>query len=296
LQKEFVWEDSKHTLTAAHSGTSGALQNILAFEGAIAKPGSAVAIIFVHECEHHLAHKSAAFDAICEMVLSFFMQERRKVDTTDDVQKRYMTEKKREGNLRLLKLDLYSLKLDKYTLGEDLYSLKLDKYSLMVDAYTLGTDKFTLGTDKYTLGTDLYSLCLSKYDLRFYDTVLTNTAAPLSATGASGGGEEEQPNTYAQLVARTSESQDAMQVRPVIDRLVDQVVREAPPWRPNRSPLPAKGATIEVQWTAKDENYLKWFTAGAVKPNVTQTRRRRPGKKSASSGGRSATKSGTPNH
>jgi hypothetical protein len=84
LQNEFVWEDSKHTLPAAYSGISGALQNILAFEGAIAKPGSAVAIIFAHECEHHLAHKSAAFDAICEMVLSFFMQERRKVDTTDD--------------------------------------------------------------------------------------------------------------------------------------------------------------------------------------------------------------------
>ena len=42
---------------------------------------------------------------------------------------------------------------------------------------------------------DKYSLYLSKYDLRFYDTVLANTAAPLSATGASGGGEEE-PNTH----------------------------------------------------------------------------------------------------
>jgi hypothetical protein len=138
LQTEFVWEDSKHTLTAAHSGISGALQNILAFEGAIAKPVSAVASIFAYECEHHLAHKSAAFDAICEMVFSVFLQERRKVDTTLDDQKRFMTEKKRGEDLRLLKLDLYSLKLDKYTLGEDLYSLKLD-------AYTLGMDKYTLG-------------------------------------------------------------------------------------------------------------------------------------------------------
>jgi hypothetical protein len=38
------------------------------------------------------------------------MQERRKVDTTDDVQKWFMTEKKRGGDLRLLKPDLlYSL-------------------------------------------------------------------------------------------------------------------------------------------------------------------------------------------
>jgi hypothetical protein len=80
------------------------------------------------------------------MVLSFFMQERRKVDTTDNVQKRFVTEKKRGGNLRLLKLDLYSLNLDKCT-------LEMDKYSLMVDAYSLNLDK-------YSLGTDLYSLCL----------------------------------------------------------------------------------------------------------------------------------------
>jgi hypothetical protein len=59
------------------------------------------------------------------------------------------------------------------------------------------------------------------YDLRFYDTILANTAAPLSATGASGGGEDE-PNTHAQLVARIVEQQDAMQVRSVVDKLVDQ--------------------------------------------------------------------------
>jgi hypothetical protein len=72
------------------------------------------------------------------------MQERRKVDTTLDDQKRFLTEKKRGGSLRLLKLDLYSLKLD-------LYSLKLDKYTLGEDKYTLGEDLYSLKLDKYTL-------------------------------------------------------------------------------------------------------------------------------------------------
>jgi hypothetical protein len=34
--------------------------------------------------------------------------------------------------------------------------------------------------------------------------------------------------------------------------------------------LPAIGTSIEVQWTDQDENYLKWFTAVVVKPDVTQ--------------------------
>jgi hypothetical protein len=29
-----------------------------------------------------------------------------------------------------------------------------------------------------------------------------------------------------------------------------------------------------VQWTVRDGNYLKWFTAVVVKPNVTQTQAR----------------------
>ena len=62
----------------------------------------------------------------------------------------------------------------------------------------------------------------------------------------------------ASKVSRMAEQQDAMQVRTL----------------PNRSGLPAKGTSIEVQWTVRDENYLNWFTAVAVKPNVTQTQAR----------------------
>ena len=61
-----------------------------------------------------------------------------------------------------------------------------------------------------------------------------------------------------------------MQVRSVIDRLLDQVERGAPPSCSTRLLLPAKGTSIEVQWTVQDENCLKWFTAVVVKPDVTR--------------------------
>jgi hypothetical protein len=116
-------------------------------------------------------------------------------------------------------------------------------------------------------------------------------------------------------VARIVEQQDAMQVRSVVDRLVDQVVRASEvsrmaeqvsrmaewqqqvlrmaehqdamqvrsvvvtvmkelPEKVEKNPLPAEGISIEVQWTVQDENYLKWFTAEVVKPNVTQKQAR----------------------
>jgi hypothetical protein len=60
-----------------------------------------------------------------------------------------------------------------------------------------------------------------------------------------------------------------MQVRSVVvtvmKELLDKAVRE------NTVLLPAKGTSIEVQWTVQDGNYLKWFTAVVVKqPGVPQ--------------------------
>jgi hypothetical protein len=73
-----------------------------------------------------------------------------------------------------------------------------------------------------------------------------------------------------------------MQVRSVVDRLVDQVVSASETRRchygygavvkvmkelldkvvrENTVLHPAEGTSIEVQWTEQDENYLKWFTA-----------------------------------
>ena len=40
--------------------------------------------------------------------------------------------------------------------------------------------------------------------------------------------------------------------------------------RENTVLLPTEGTSIEVQWTDQDENYLKWFTAVVVKPDVTR--------------------------
>jgi hypothetical protein len=52
----------------------------------------------------------------------------------------------------------------------------------------------------------------------------------------------------ASEVSRMAEKQDAMQVRSVVDRLLDKI---------EKNPLPAEGISIEVQWTVQDENHLK---------------------------------------
>jgi hypothetical protein len=193
VMKEWDLEDSKYDLKLAYKGLSIGLWNVVEFEAQEAAEGSPIALIWAHEEQYTLAHKSAGFDAIAEMAISYLVPVRRPVDITAEDQQRYMTKCARGGTLPGLGLDkwtlgtdlysllldryslgtdLYSLELDKYSLGTDLYSLELDKYSLgtdlyslLLDKYSLGTDLYSLGLDKYSLGTDLYSLLLDKYSL-----------------------------------------------------------------------------------------------------------------------------------
>jgi hypothetical protein len=111
------------------------------------------------------------------------------------------------------------------------------------------------------------------------------------------GASEEEPNTHAQLVSMMAEQLDAMdagQVRDgqaagpscgrtaLVSRMPEQqdamqdagAVRDegaAGCWTKlcakTGASLPAKGTSIEVQWSVRDENYLKWFTAVVVKPS-----------------------------
>jgi hypothetical protein len=89
---------------------------------------------------------------------------------------------------------------------------------------------------------------------------------------------EAKMETDRQLHEEGHLAKDALAVAGLLEQLEQPAARSGDRWGSHGShggkssygALPAISTSIEVQWTDQNENYLKWFTAVVVKPDVTR--------------------------